>query len=371
MIRVCILTSVHAPFDTRIYHKEAKLLANVGYDVIIIAVHNKKETVDHIKIVGLQKPRNRIERMTKTVWVMLQEVLFVNADVYHFHDPELIPLGLLLKFIGCKVVYDVHEDTPNQTLNKYYMHPVVRYLMSWMLRGLEWIGGKMFDSIVAATPKIAVKFPARKTVVVQNFPIVDKLVCTEAVPYLERPTSFAYIGGISIIRGAREMVSALTYFSDAQHVRLELVGDFSPRTFEEVLKISPGWASVRYNGVVSHEHVMDILSKVRAGLVVVHPVQNYYHGYPVKMFEYMAAGIPVIASDFPLWRKIVDNAGCGLLVDPSNSKEIAAAMSWILEHPIEAEAMGRRGQTAVRKIYNWNIESTKLKELYERLVETK
>ncbi len=108
--KVCILTSVHPPFDVRIFHKEAKSLVKAGYDVTLIAQHDKEEIVDGVKIINLQKPRNRIERMTKTVSELYQKALRVDADIYHFHDPELIPVGKALKKRGKAIIYDVHED---------------------------------------------------------------------------------------------------------------------------------------------------------------------------------------------------------------------------------------------------------------------
>jgi hypothetical protein len=107
---------------------------------------------------------------------------------------------------------------------------------------------------------------------------------------------------------------------------------------------------------------------MRVGLVILHPNINYVQSQPVKLFEYMAAGLPVIASDFPLWREIIDGAKCGLLVDPFDVKGIAEAITWLLEHPHEAELMGKRGQEAVYQKFNWNTEADKLIACYNELI---
>ena len=129
-----------------------------------------------------------------------------------------------------------------------------------------------------------------------------------------------------------------------------------------------GWSKVRFHGWSSRTEVANILGDVRAGLVVLHPLKNYIDSFPTKMFEYMAIGLPVIASDFPLWRRIISDVNCGLFVDPQNPEAIAKAMQWILDHPQEAEDMGRRGRKAVEEVYNWKSESVKLANLYESLL---
>ena len=164
------------------------------------------------------------------------------------------------------------------------------------------------------------------------------------------------------------MVQAMGIIGDPR-VRLQLAGEFDSQQHKQQLTSLPGWQSVDYHGWASRPQVAELLGNVRAGLVLFHPLPNHLDAQPNKMFEYMAAGLPVIASDFPLWREIVEGAGCGLLVDPQDPAAIAAAISWVASHPDEAEAMGRRGRQAVEEKYNWEQESAKLIQLYERLLE--
>src|SRR5690606_22488290 len=185
--------------------------------------------------------------------------------------------------------------------------------------------------------------------------------------YRSRENAFVYVGGIEEVRGAREMVHAMGLLNDVVPARLDLAGRYTPHELERQLQRDRGWPHVRYHGWAARPLVAKLLGQARAGLVVLQPTENYADGYPVKMFEYMAAGLPVIASDFPLWRRIVEDAGCGLLVDPRDPKVIAAAMRWILEHPVEACEMGQRGLQAVNRVYNWRRESEKLIALYEHL----
>jgi len=236
---------------------------------------------------------------------------------------------------------------------------------------LEWLCARACDALVSATPKIAKRFPASKTITVQNFPIITEVLNPAPIPYFERPQSFAYVGDVGVIasiQGAVEMVRAIDLLRNIPGVQLDMAGSFSPAGLADTLQALPGWTSVHYHGQVSREQIANLLGNTRAGLVTLHATVNYLDSYPIKMFEYMSVGLPVIASDFPLWRRIIDGVGCGLLVDPLNPKSIEKAMRWILDNPVEAEAMGQRGRQTIERIYNWDVEATKIICLYNKLL---
>ena len=107
-----------------------------------------------------------------------------------------------------------------------------------------------------------------------------------------------------------------------------------------------------------------MLSQVKAGLVTLHPTPKYQTALPVKMFEYMIAEVPVIASNFPYWSDIVNDAGCGICVDPMKPEEIRGAVDYICRHPDIAREMGRNGREKVLEKYNWDREKEKLFALY-------
>jgi glycosyltransferase involved in cell wall biosynthesis len=367
MIKVCMLTSVHGPFDSRIFHKEARSLAREGYEVTLVAQHEKDEIVDGIRIASIPRPKNRMDRIARTVWKTYRKAIEINADIYHFHDPELIPVGVLLRVLGYRVLYDVHEDVPRQVLAKYWLPTLVRKPVCWGMSLLEWLAEKLLSGFVTATPSISARFAGEKTITVQNFPILSGVVGPTAMPYAQRLSHFAYVGDISRMRGGREMVEAIDQVL-VEDARLSIAGDFQPESFQGEVACLPGWASVNYHGKVSRDQVGHLLEEARAGLVLFLPLPNHMDAQPTKMFEYMSAGIPVIASDFPLWRRIIEGVECGLLVNPSEPKAIAEAMRWILDHPGEAEAMGRRGRQAVERTYNWGTEAKKLIAFYGKLL---
>lgn len=369
-IMIVHLTTVHRRNDTRIRFREvAALAARKEGCRLVVADGLGDEQAESFAIHDLGVPMGgRIARAVLGSLRALRYLRRLKPDVLHFHDPELIPLGLLLRMMGYRVVYDVHEDVPRQILDKYWLPVLLRRPVSWLMSVLEWWGGHLFSAIVAATPTIAARFPAGKTVVVQNFPILSELSKETTIPYPERPPYFVYIGNITRVRGIGEMLHGLALLPSGHAARLQLAGDFSPVGLREEMAALPGWSRTDYLGWVDRSAAATLLGKARAGLVLLHPIENYPDAYPVKMFEYMSAGLPVIASDFPLWRSIVDDSSCGLLVDPMDPEAIAAAMRRILEHPREAEAMGLRGRKAVETRYNWDNERKILLDLYASLL---
>lgn len=346
-------------------------MVKAGYDVTLIAQHDKDEIVDGIRIVPLPRPKNRIVRMTKTVWQTYRKALKIDADIYHFHDSELIPIGVLLKLKGKRVIYDIHEDVPKDIQDKLWIPVHIRSVLGKSISLIETFAAKVLSGLISATPSIASRFPLYKTVVVQNFPILQELNENNAHPYNQRPGSIVYIGNITEVRGPKEMIEAIEFLPGSLDVNLILAGAFSSSGLEEELRQMPGWARVDFLGWISRMAVREILDNARIGLVLFHPAPNHIESQPNKLFEYMSAGIPVITSDFPLWRQIVEDAGCGLLVDPLNPKAIAKAIQWLLEHPKKAESMGQRGRRAVEKHYNWEREGKKLVGFYELLLSSK
>lgn len=367
-LTVAHVTTVHQRNDTRIRLKEAathltSLDANV--ELFVQDGQGDESTGDGLRIVdtGPRPAGGRISRMTRGAWRMYRALARARVDIVHFHDPELIPVAFLLRLRGVRVVYDVHEDLPRQILSKGYIPTPLRGPLSRIAGLAEWLGGKMFTGIAPATPAIAEHFPADRSVLVQNFPLQNELVAPASTLYSGRPAHFVYVGGISKIRGTIEMVKALERVENTD-IRLRMLGKFNSQPLQQETQNLDGWKRVAFEGWADRQAVAATLGQVRAGLVLFLPEPNHVSAQPNKLFEYMSAGLPVIASDFPLWRQIVDGAGCGVLVDPNDPSAIAGAMDWILANPEEAEAMGQRGQRAVNETYNWDREAQKLVEFY-------
>lgn len=363
--KILHLTSVHSIRDPRIVHKQCKSLASLGHDVGLIACHDRAEVVDGVRIVPIDRPRSRLDRMTRVAWRLYRAAVRERADLYHFHDPELLWVGALLKRRGFRVIYDVHEDVPKQIKSKHWIPRWARPLVSAAVMLTEQLGARIVDGIVAATPSIARKFPADKTVVVQNFPERSfARADADGAPFGERADAFVYAGGLMEVQGVREMSQAFALLPDG--MTGTVAGSFSPPALEDEIAATPGWRRVRFLGHVPRTEIVRAIDGARAGIVVNHPTLNYVDAYSTKMFEYMARGLPVVCSNFPLWVDIVGGADCGIAVDPCSSSAIADAIRSLNEDPERARRLGENGRRAIAERYNWETELTKLEALYRR-----
>ena len=361
------MTSVHPTFETRIFHKQCKSLALAGYNVTLIAPYRGgSHTVnDGIKLMAVPMPHDRRERITKTIPQVYRAAVRADAEIYHFHDPELMPVGLLLKLHGKKVIYDVHEDYSGN-VEKQWIPVALRKPVAYGIKFSEAAVGRACDRVIAATPHIASKFNPAKTRIVQNFPWREEMFAADSTLYQQRDPLVAYVGYLADARGLREMIQAIKVVAADMPAKLVIVGKVIAGAQAQGLGETVS-SLIKQTGMVDRAQVTSILAKSRIGLVCYHPTPNYYWGQPTKLLEYMAAGLPVVASDFPFYRQVIKSSDCGLLVDPLKPQEIADAILWLLRNPAVAEEMGRRGREAVLEHYNWEHEAKTLVDTYAEL----
>jgi glycosyltransferase involved in cell wall biosynthesis len=358
-VRVVHLTSSHQPDDVRIFLKECRSLAQAGFEVHLVAPGASPQTVDGVICHGFALPEGpwllRVPRRLLRAWRAARSV---RADLYHFHEPELVLVALLLKLAGTRIVYDVHEDhlsTLTYTTSRSGGRQVG-------FRLLEAVARRVCDGFVAATPAIARRWPPERTVEVLNYPLLEELA-PEPVASADRRGA-VYVGVITLARGAREMVEASHRVRDPD-TRLALIGSFGSPELEREARSWPGWERVDYLGRLGRAELRGQLTGARVGLVVLHPERNYMESFPTKLFEYMSAGLAVVVSDFPFFHELLDSIDCALYVDPLDPAEIAAAIDELTTDAAATEEMGRRGARAVRERLNWQREAPKLVDLYE------
>lgn len=360
--RVCHFTSVHAYNDIRIFFKECRSLASAGYEVHLIAHQAPDIELNGVYLHSVLVPMGwRFLRFTVGAWRVYLKALEVNASIYHFHDPELLPFGLLLKWHGKQVIYDTHEDMPRDILSKEWLSRPLRKIASWLFEKLENFVASRLDAVVAATPHIATRFISinQQTININNYPLSEEFAdCSRGVV---KQRAVCYAGGLTQIRCLFQMVEAIALTD----VTLLLAGGFGSQTDKMKVMSMPGWRQTKLFGKVGRDALPDIFSQSIAGLVLFLPVPNHVNAQPNKIFEYMSAGIPVIGSDFPLWREIIEGNKCGICVKPLDVLAISQAILWLADHPEEARCMGEKGRNAVRNKYNWDAEAVRLIQLYK------
>jgi glycosyltransferase involved in cell wall biosynthesis len=368
-MKVCLLSSVHPCFDVRIFQKEAHSLAEAGYEVIVVGIADfREQTVDRVRVLGLPQPRSRALRPVN--WFRILQITWrEKADLYHLHDPELLLVAPIIKALTKRpIIYDVHENYPEDILTKEWIPGALRRIISGIFRVFEDVVVKFVDGVVVVNEHLAQRFARHGRVVkVANYSRPERF--TKQEPEGDEKGSkpyFVYTGRISDDRGIHECIEAVASLGD-ENVALICagrIGHVSNPKLRALLDGSQATASFQFLGLLPFADIPPLLKGAVAGLLCLQPTPNNLLGTPNKLFEYMSAGIPVIASDFPYVREIVSETDCGLLVPAEDPAAIAKAMAQLLRDPGKARRRGRNGLQAARERYNWQAEEKKLLSLY-------
>lgn len=366
MKKICHVTSVHPVLDARIFWKECLSLSK-EYEVFLIAPNTYDRVENGVHILNVGIPSGRISRQFKLNMVYMK-MLEVDADLYHFHDPELMYLGLKIKKLGKKIVFDSHEDVPMQILSKEYLPAFSKNTLSLLYSCFEKTLLKQYDALISVTPSIIERLETinSNTYMITNYPVL-----TEFEPTNETINSkdICFAGGVSVQYMHENVIKALSRTS-ATYL---LAGPAYPGYLEKLKQIR-GWEKVNYLGIVGHDKVFEIYKKSLAGVVLLDYNANvgYHRGTlgVLKLFEYMMVGIPVIATDFDLWKEIVEGCDCGICVNPHDINAIVTAIDFYISHPDVAKKKGKNGRKAVELKYNWGTQETALFKVYESIFQS-
>jgi len=365
-MKICHITTVHPRYDIRIFWKECVSIAKEGNEVILIVNDDQdNEETNGIKVISVKSPyKNRILRILsksakKKVYKKAMEL---KADIYHFHDPELLGLGIKLKKQGHCVIYDSHEDVPRQILAKEWMPRFIRRIVSEVFELYENRCVKKFDAIIVPTPHIKERFKHLNNSVweICNFPSLEEI--NYSGDNYSNCNPACYVGDLSNRRGIKQIAEA----AYKTGLKLNLCGKFHSTGLDQ--ELNEKYNNVRYLGFLGRTDISEILSNSSMGFVTILNTPNAALSYPIKLFEYMAAGIPVISSDFPLYKEIIEGNNCGICVNPTDIQAITEAIIYIKEHQEEALLMGKNGRHAIEQKYNWSTQEEKLLNLYSHLL---
>jgi len=364
MKKVCILTTVHWVFDNRIFYKQARTLNEAGYAVTLIAQHKNSEVIEGINIIALPPARNRLYRIFVTTLRCFLAAVKQDCSVYHFHDPELLPYGVLLKLItGKKVIYDAHEDYQKQILGKQWLgNRFYKLFAIIVVRALEYLTQFIFDDIIVANPEQSNRFLNSKTTSIGNFPILKCIDTAVPQQVVKTKPIIVYAGGLTKIRGIGEIIQAIGLLNGK--AKLWFLGKWETEEFKKECEGFRGWSYTDYLGFFKPEDVYSYLKKADIGLVLFHSAYHHTTSLPNKIFEYMACGLPVVLSDFAYWKKLFD--GYALFANSYEPKEIAENIEHLLKDNDLRRKLSERGRKLIERQYTWEEEAKKLLEIYGR-----
>lgn len=357
--------------DPRSFHKQGRSLQKKGYAVTLMSYFEKEETVDGVKFLKFTRPRRLLTRILLSNFNILIKAVKARADVYHFHDLDFVPFAILLKVISRKkVIYDVHEAHPEYMLLKPYIPDYLKTTVARMVHFTEQLGARFFDAIITNDNFVMHQFRHKCMDVIFNFPLLDFFNFSDnGIPYSKRKYDIIFIGSLPKWH-FMPMLEAAQILKERGHLVkwLLLPTHDAPRSWMRSklreLSLSDYFTIA---DTVPFTSVPKFLYDARIGIITIPPYKKYLKNIPLKMFEYMGCGLPVIASDLPPSRQFVEGKDCAILVKHEGAAYAEAIIS-LLEDTERAEQMGQNGKKLIYDKYNWNVEEKKLFRIYEELL---
>lgn len=362
--RVCHLTSAHNRRDHRIFFKECRSLADAGYEThLVVADGLGSELVDGVSIHDLGVFRGRLQRFTKGPLEFYSFVRRIDADIYHFHDPDLLPAGLLLHVSGHRVIYDVHENYAAQILVKDYIRPKwFRSVLGGLFSLVERVVSSRLDAVVTVTPAMERRFTHPLTKLVRNVPDMAEEGPTSVASLSgdDDPLTVVYAGSLSFTRGILDLVEAV--HKSSGKIRLRLLGDWHSSGLRQQCEAHPGWVHCEYLGRVPHDQVAGVLRTAHIGVHMVHDLPRTRGSLPTKVLEYFAVGLPCLLSDTPEHREFFGDLV--YYAEPGSPDAIAEQLSTFHGDEEDRSSKAARAYQFVKTQANWQVEVKNLLNLY-------
>lgn len=363
--RIAMVTTAHPHDDVRIYHKEAKTLLDAGWRVEIINPHFGGSDENGIRFSRVALPSGRFGRMLGARRAAMDALLQSRADICVLHDPELLPLLSDLRRTAIITVYDAHEDLPAQLRAKLWIPTPLRGAASlWGRRLLERYL-PMAGGVLTATDGIARTLEGLngRIHVVQNRPTSSDFALFDAarVTMTPAPNAVCYAGALTKQRGLYRMIRCC----HAAGAVLLLAGRFESDAARQKAESMPEYTCVQYLGMLNRQGVAEAYAKCRAGLLLLCDTPAYRESEPIKLFEYLCAGLPVIASDFSHWRTAAPCPGVTFVdFDEGGDDAVIAAIRQTLTQPQTVDI------PAARQRFGFDADAARLLRFFDELEQT-
>lgn len=363
-MKICHMTSAHDSDDIRILKKQCVSLAKVDSNDVYLVAKGDSYEYKGVKIIGVEvSSSGRLGRILKVSKAVYNTAVSVDADVYEFHDPELLLYAKKLKKLGKKVIFDSHENYSEQIMQKGYIPKYIRKIVKAIYSLIENNACKYIDAVLYPSESSPYIGRVKECVPIFNTPMLDELEIKK--DFSEKEDSVCCVGTLSEDRGIRVLVNACYKAG----VKLVLGGNFSPPSFEDELRAEDSFSIVDYRGYCDRQKVNDIYDECLIGTDTILNVGQYPYldNLSTKVYEYMIMKMPYITSDFKYNKSIVDKYNCGVCVNPSDENAISEAISFLVNNKKTAREMGENGRRLVEKNLNWKFDEERLINLYEKL----
>jgi len=366
--KILHITTVHPRRDTRIFYRECKTIGDEGHDIILIVADGKGDEFNEgVQVYDIGKENSRIVNFFKSFGKLKKKIRKIAPDIVHFHDPELMFLGKSISRMGIPVVFDIHENVSAQILDKDYIPKFLRKFVSYFYRKVEINIIKAFHLIIAEhSYEDVYQGKGKSLTTLLNLP--DSSHFNPYINLNRTGNEVFYIGAITQERGLGVTLESLKILKQRN---VDFFMHFIGRAPDEIQKLEQFEEiknNIKFYGRMDSKKGFEISKNCVVGLSVLKPIKNYVGSYSTKIFEYMAIGLPVITSNFPLYKGVVEKYNCGFCIDPYSSIELADKIEEIIKNPSYAQSLGSNGLNAVKQNFNWSNEKNKLVELYKQIL---
>ncbi|PYZ95871.1 hypothetical protein CR205_15935 [Alteribacter lacisalsi] len=373
MTKVCVMTTVHPAFDGRIYHKQIQSLVKMGYEVTYVAPEPPdpaQNTLD-IPIVTVPASRGAGDRI-RNIFRAFKKARQQKADLYHFHDPELLLAGVMLRLTtGKPVVFDVHEHYPNAIMSKPYLKSWQKTFFRASFTLFERMALSFLSGVIYTTEDIGERYKKKHKLRLENFPLRQHFPDPPAEN--KEPKTLLYLGGITQIRGVIEFLEGVRLAADRHpDLNVMFVGrferdSFKQAVFEKIEELNLE-SHCTFLGQVPYQELKGVIDKASIGILPYLPVPNHRVCMPNKMYEYMASGIVIAASDLPNYRREIEQAEAGVTFAPGDPQSVADQITWLLDHPEELNRMKQSGRRFFENEANWESQEEAFDAFYRQIL---
>jgi glycosyltransferase involved in cell wall biosynthesis len=373
-MKVVHISTLHSPFDQRIFYRECLSLKKAGFEVILLVSNNENAVIhEGVKINSIGAPiknKSKLRLISRLRYILsaLSKGLRMKADIYHLHDPELLLIVPFLKLFGSsRIIYDCHEDHVGFMLQKQYIPKYIRKFFAKSMKLLEQLAVYFVDVIIVVDPGVEQRFKklGATTLLIYNFPRIDLF---SMPPSNEKQYDLIYHG--SIPRYHMEVCLAIddALIQRKREVKWLFFGSYGDRNW---IENQLDERSIRHRFTlrehIPHDKIAAEVRKARIGIIPLPDLPKFQFNIPTKLFEFMALEMPVVMSNLPPSRPFVNNMDCAILVPPHDYGAFADAIIELLDNPDLRIRMGKVGRSKVESEFNWNKEEKKLINLYHRL----